>query len=133
MMLSVFGSSTCLIKIILNGHSVDKLCHFLGLVPPPSLVETRITSDDWRALINGDYIESDGFYDENKKPVPFSKVSQSCLHILQSISSSNMWKKSPIQAVYALVQLRNMSPWYEKSNGFAQIGNYTYYIRNRLL
>jgi len=116
MTLSGFGSSTCFTKNISDGHSVDKLCRFLGLLPPPSLVETGITSEDWRALINGDYIESDGFYNENKKRVPSSQVSQSCLHILQAIRSSNMWKKSPIQAVYSLVQLRNMSPWYEKSN-----------------
>ena len=115
--LSVFGSSTCFAKNIPDGHSVDKLCRFLGLVPSPSLANAGITSDDWRALINGDFIESDGFVGMNNEEVPSSsQVSQSCLHILQTVRSSNMWKKSPIQAVYVLVQLRNMTPWYEKSN-----------------
>ena len=116
MALSVFGSSTCFAKNIPDGHSVDKLCRFLSLVPPPSLAKAGITSDDWRALINGNFIESDGFVGVNKEEVPSSQVSQSCLLILQTVRSSNMWKKSPIQAICALVQLRNMSPWYEKSD-----------------
>ena len=117
MTLSVFGSSTCFTKNISDGHSLDKLCRFLGLVPSPSLANAGITSDDWRALINAHFIESDGFVGMNNAEAPSSlQVSQSCLHILQTVRSSNMWKTSPIQAVYALVQLRNMSPWYEKSN-----------------
>ena len=92
-------------------------CRFLGLVPPPSLANAGITSEDWRTLINGDFMESDGFVGENLKPIPPAlQVSQSCLQMLQAVRSCNQLKKSPIQAIYALVEMRNMSPWYEKSD-----------------
>ena len=115
--LSVFGTSTCFTKYIPDGHSVDKLCRFLGLLLPPSNEEdTEITSDDWKVLINGDWIESDGFVGGNKPIPPDSLVSSSCLRILKNMSSSIRWKKSPIQAIFELVPLRNMTPWYEKSD-----------------
>jgi len=117
MALSVFGSSTCFAKIMTDGHSVEKVCCFLGLVPPPSLAKAKITSEDWRALINSDFIESDGFVGKNEMPIPrLLRVSQSCLQLLQTVRSGNRWKISPIQAVYALIEMRNMSPWYEKSD-----------------
>lgn len=118
MSVSVFGSSTCYKKIDHDGHSADKLCRFLGLVPPPSLAEAGITSDDWRALINGKWIDSDGFAvgDSNTKVVRPSDVSESCWKILQSVRSSNRWRKSPINAIFALVLIRNMEPWYDRSD-----------------
>ena len=113
--LSVFGVSTRFAKDVPDGHSADKLCRFLGMIPPPSLAEAGITSDDWRILINGDWIESDGFVGGKPNPPSSLLVSPLCLNILNTVRSSNSWKKSPIQAVFELVHLRNMTAWYEKS------------------
>jgi hypothetical protein len=118
MALSVFGSSTCYQKNIPDGHSIEKLCRFLGLVPPPSLAKAGITSEDWRALINGNFMESDGFVGESNQSIIQLNlpVSSACLELIQAVRSGNQWKKSPIEAVLALVQLRNMSSWYDNSD-----------------
>ena len=93
MALSVFGLSTCYAKNISDSHSIDKLYRFLGLVPPPSLANAEIKSEDWRTLINGDFMESYGFVGENLKPIPPAlQVSQSCLQMLQAVRSCNQRK-----------------------------------------
>jgi len=98
--------------------AIEKLCRFLGLVPPPSLAKAGITSEDWRALINGNFMESDGFVGESNQSIIQLNlpVSSACLELIQAVRSGNQWKKSPIEAVLALVQLRNMSSWYDKSD-----------------
>ena len=120
MAVSVFGSSTCYQKNDSDGHSGDKLCRFLGLVPPPSLAEAGITSDDWRALINGKWIDPDGFAlgakAATKKIIRPANISESCWKILENVRSGNRWRKSPISAMFALVLIRNMEPWYDRSD-----------------
>lgn len=118
MAVSVFGSSTCFNKNEPDGHSTDKICRFLGLIPPPSLAEAGITSDDWRALINLKLIDTDGFIpDERPRYVTRpSSVSNSCWQIFQSVSSNHCWRQSPLNAIFALVQIRNMEPWYDRSD-----------------
>ena len=119
MAVSVFGSSTCYLKNEPDGHSADKLCRFLGLVPPPSLAEAGITCDDWRALIDAKWIDTDGFAGTGPRGIITtrpSNLSESCCKILLNVRSSQCWRKSPINAIFALVQIRNMEPWYERSD-----------------
>lgn len=117
MSVSVFGSSTCYQKNVSDEHSADKLCRFLGLVPPPFLAETGITSDDWRELINVNLIDSDGFAMGGQKKIGRPpNISESCWKILESVRLSNRWRKSPIKGIFALVLIRNMEPWYDRSD-----------------
>ena len=116
--LSIFGASSCYDKNIPDGLSVDKIRCFLGLVPPPLLSKLEITSKDWEELISRKWIESDGFLKTkiNDRTAFEFPISRSCLEILKKTSSMNRWSVSPIEAIFALVQIRNLEPWYENSD-----------------
>ena len=122
MSLSIFGATSCYDKKIPDGQSVDKIRSFLGLIPLPLLSKSKLTSRDWEVLTSGKWIESDGFVKADRSDVNHSSlnfpvdISRSCLEIIEKTCSMNRWHVSPIEAIFALIQIRNLEPWYENSD-----------------